>query len=203
MVRKTVKYHAINVNKVTDVSFLSDRGNVFEATFKEYGFSCQQVVPQAFGSPFCQPSKLFIVPSGFADPKYYKILPALKRNKDKIKKFIESGGVMLAFGAIVEDYEYTWLPMTLKYHMWFKPRHVSMVRPDSPAALLVGPGERECDGFFTAHDGETVMAQDDGKAVLVYKKYGQGHIIASALHVYPSQKFLEWACSKERKTIPI
>jgi hypothetical protein len=188
---------------VTDVSFLSDRGNVFEATFKEYGFSCQQIIPQAFGSPFCQPSKLLIIPSGFADPKYYKILPSLERNKDKIKEFVGKGGVVLVFGAIVDDYEYSWLPMMLKYRMWFKPRHVSLVKPDSPAALLVEPGERECDGFFTEHDGETVMAQDDGKAVLVYKKYGQGHIIASAIHEYPDKRFIEWACSNERKPLTI
>lgn len=188
---------------MTDVSFLSDRGNVFEATFREYGFSCQQIVPQAFGSPFCQPSKLLIIPSGFADPKYYKLLPALERNKDKIKGFIEKGGVVLAFGAIVEDYEYGWLPMTLRYHMWFKPRHVSLVMPGSPAALLVEPGERECDGFFTGHDGDTVMAQDDGKPVLVYKKYGKGHIIASAIHEYPDKKFIEWACSEERKPLTV
>lgn len=188
---------------MTDASFLSDRGNVFEATLKEYGFSCQQVVPQAFGSPYCQPSKLLIIPSGFADPKYYKVLPALERNKEKIKKFIENGGVVLAFGAILEDYEYTWLPMKLKYDMWFKARHVNMAMPDSPAALLAGPGEQELDGFFTEHDGEAVMTQDDGKAVLVYKKYGQGHIIASALHVFPGQKFIEWACSGERKALTL
>ena len=188
---------------MTDVSFLSDRGNVFGATFKDYGFSCQQVIPQALGSPFCQPSKLLIIPSGFADPKYYKILPALERNKDKIRKFIEDGGIVLAFGAIVDDYEYGWLPMKLKYHMWFKPRRVSLVKPDSPAALLVESGERECDGFFTDHDGDTVMTQDDGKPVLVYKKYGKGHIIASAIHEYPDKRFIEWACSEGRKPITI
>lgn len=188
---------------MTDVSFLSNRGNVFEATFKEYGFSCQQIMPLAFGSPFCQPSKLLIIPSGFADPKYYKILPTLERNKDKIKEFIENGGIVLAFGAIVDDYEYSWLPMTLKYHMWFKARHVNLVKHDSPAALLVEPGERECDGYFTEHDGETIMTLDDGKPVLVYKKYGKGHIIASALHEYPSKRFIEWACSEERKPLTI
>jgi hypothetical protein len=188
---------------VTDVSFLSDRGNVFESTFKDYGFSCQQVIPQAFGSPFCQPSKLLIIPSGFADPKYYKILSALDRNKDKIRKFLEEGGILLAFGAMLEDYEYDWLPMKLKYHMWFKRRHVSLIMTDSPAALLMKPGELECDGFFTEHDGDTVMAQDDGKPVLVHKKYGKGHIIASTIHEYPDKKFIEWACSEGRKAITL
>jgi hypothetical protein len=188
---------------VTDVSFISDRGNVFEAAFKDYGLTCQQIVPQAFGSPFCQPSKLLIIPSGFADPKYYKILPALERNKGRIAEFIKKGGVVLAFGAMVEDYEYGWLPMNLKYHMQFKTRNVRLVRPDSPAALLLTPGEKDCDGYFTEHDGETIMALDDGRPVLVHKKYGEGHIIAAALHEYPDKKFLEWACSEGRKSLTI
>jgi hypothetical protein len=189
------------VNNVTDVSFLSDRGNVFEATFREFGFSCQQVVPQAFGSPYCQPSKLLIIPSGFADPKYYKVLPALERNKEKIKTFIEDGGVVLAFGAMLEDYAYDWLPMSLKYHMQFKTRSLRLAMPDSPAAKLVEPGRKDCDGYFTEHDGETVMTLEDGKPVLVHKKYGEGHIVASSIHEYPDKKFIEWACSIERKML--
>jgi hypothetical protein len=188
---------------VTDVSFLSDRGNAFEATFAEYGFTCQQVQPQAFGSPFCPPTKLLIIPSGFADQKYYKILPALERNEEKIHDFINEGGIVLAFGAMIEDYDYTWLPMKLKYHMQFKTRDVKLVKPDSPAALLLEPGTKDCDGYFTEHDGDTVMALDDGRPVLAHKQVGRGHIVAAALHEYPEKKFLEWACSKERKPITI
>ncbi len=188
---------------MTDASFLSDRGNVFEAPFKEYGFSCQQITLPAFGSPFCPPSKLLIIPSGFADPKYYKILPALERNNDKIKEFIEKGGILLVFGAMLEDYTYSWLPMNLKYHMQFKTRNIKLASPDSPAALLVEPGEKDCDGYFMEHDGEAVMTLDDGRPVLVHKKYGKGHIIASAIHEYPDKKFIEWACSGERIPLKI
>jgi len=184
---------------VTDVSFLSDRGNVFEAAFSEYGFTCQQVKPQAFGSPFYRPAKLLIIPSGFADPKYYKVLPALEQNKDKIKSFIENGGILLAFGAMLEDYTYGWLPMDLKYHMQFKTRNVQLVKPDSPAAMLVEAAQKDCDGYLTEHDGEAVMRLDDGKPVLVHKKFGRGHIIASSIHEYPDKKLIEWACSPERK----
>jgi hypothetical protein len=182
---------------VTDVSFLSDRGNVFEALLREFGMTCQQVVPQAFGSPFCPPSRLLIIPSGFADPKYYKILPALENNRDKIARFIDDGGIVLAFGAMVEGYSYDWLPMRLKYNMHFKSKNVRLIKPDSPAALLLEPGVKDCDGYFTEHDGETVMALDDGKPVLVHKAYGKGHIIAAALHEYPEKRFFEWACARD------
>lgn len=186
---------------MTDVSFLSDRGNVFEAVLREFGHTCQQVIPQAFGSPFCPPTKLLIVPSGFADPKYYKVLPALEKNKDKIAQFIENGGIVLAFGAMVEDYAYTWLPMKLTYRMHFKTKNVRLVKPEDPAAALVEPGEKDCDGYFTEHDGETVMALDDGKPVLVHKRYGKGHIVAAALHEYPAKGFFAWACSGEGRSL--
>lgn len=183
---------------MTDAAFLSDRTNVFGALFKEYGLTCQQVVPQAFGSPFCPPFKLLIVPSGFADPKYYRVLPALERNADKIRGFINNGGIVLAFGAMLEDYTYDWLPMKLSYHMHFKERNVNLVSPDDPAASLIAPGILDCDGYFTESDGNTVMALDDGKPVLVTKKVGDGYIVAASLHQYPDKKFLEWACGKDR-----
>ena len=188
---------------MTDVSFLSDRGNAFEATFREYGYTCQQVQPQAFGSPFCPPTKLLIVPSGFADPKYYRILPALERNKDKIEEFLQKGGTVLAFGAMLTDYEYTWLPMKLKYHMHFKNRSVKLVNQSSPAALLVGPGQKDCDGYFTEHDGETVMVIDDGTPVLVHKQIGKGFIVACALHEFPEKNFIDQVCSKDRPLLVI
>lgn len=176
---------------------------MFEATFKEYGYTCQQIVPQAFGSPFCQPSKLLIIPSGFADPKYYKILPALERNAEKVKSFIENGGIVLVFGAMFEDHSYDWLPMILKYKMHFKTKKVNLIDPKSPAALLAEPGEMDCDGYFTEHDGDVVMALEDGKPALICKKYGKGYIIAASLHEYPSKKFMDWACSADRQPLTI
>lgn len=188
---------------MTDAAFISDRGNVFDGLFREFGLTCQQIVPQAFGSPFCPPAKLLIVPSGFADPKYYKVLPVLERSRENIARFVENGGIVLAFGAMVEDYAYDWLPMRLRYNMQFKARAVRLVKPDSPAALLVEPGVLDCDGYFTEHDGEAVMVREDGRPVLVHRAYGKGHVIAAALHEYPSKKFIDWACSHDRAPLTI
>lgn len=184
---------------MTDASFISDRGNVFEQLFTESGLTCQQVIPQAFGSPFCQPCKLLIVPSGFADKKYYKVLPSLEKSGDKVKKFIEEGGVVLAFGAMLDDYIYDWLPMRLRYTMRFKEVNVNLVDTSTPASVFIEPGKLDCDGYFTEHDGKVVMTMDDGKPVLIYKQVGKGHIVASSLHQFPSKKFLEWACGKGRE----
>ena len=201
IVKKTLKYVAIKYSNVPDASFLSDRGNVFAETFKEYGYTCQQIVPSAFGSPFCPATKLLIVPSGFADKKYYKLLPALERCAGQIEKFIENGGIVLAFGAMLDDYTYDWLPGKLSYHMQFKTRNVMLIDEKDPAATLIEPGEKDCDGFFTEYDGNVVMKDDLGRPVLISKKYGDGYAIAAALHEYPSKKFMDWACAPERKLI--
>lgn len=182
---------------VMDITVLSDlKGNMFEPVFKEYGFTCQQVLPQAFSSPFSVPTRLLVIPTGFASPTYYRMLPGLEKCKGRIGEFIEKGGVVLAYGALIDDYEYTWLPMRLVYQPLGKKHNVNLLKADSPAALLYGPGVRGCDGYFGEYEGDAVMALDDGKAVLVYKKYGDGHVIASGMFDYPDKKFVEWACSR-------
>jgi hypothetical protein len=183
---------------MTDALFVSDRGNAFSQAFEELGFACHQVVPGALGSPFCMPCKLLIIPSGFADPKYYKILSAIERNADKLRQFVEQGGILLVFGAMLDDYTYDWLPMKLSYHMKFKAVNVTLSDPADPAASFIEPGNLDCDGYFTEWDGNVVMAREENRPVLVSKKIGEGYVVAAALHQYPSKQFLEWACGKNR-----
>lgn len=186
-----------------DALFVSDRGNVFSKAFDEHGFTCDQVSPGAFGSPFCSPCRMLIIPSGFADPKYYRILPSIRNNADRIREFIENGGVVLAFGAMLTDYDYDWLPMKLSYHMHFKEVDVKLVDPDDPAAKFIAPGKLDCDGFFTENDGNVVMVREENKPVLVTKKVGKGYIVAASLHQYPTAEFVNWACDESRPFLQI
>lgn len=178
-----------------DITVLSDlKGNMFEPVFKEYGFSCQQILPQAFSSPFSVPTRLLVIPTGFASPTYYRMLPSLEKCKSRMEEFVEKGGIVLAYGALINDYEYSWLPMKLVYQPLGRRHNVSLVKADGSGAFLYGPGVRGCDGYFSEHDGDVVMALDDGKPVLVHKKYGEGHVIASGMFDYPDRRFVEWAC---------
>ncbi len=163
-----------------------------------------QVAPPALGSPYVPPAKLFIVPSGFADPKYYKgISAALERNAEKIEEFVRNGGVVLACGAMLEDYDYDWLPGKLSYHMKFKEVDVRLVSPADPAATFMKPGKVDCDGYFTAWDGNVVMAREEDRPVLVSKNIGKGYVVAAALHQWPSPQFLQWACGSDREPLQI
>lgn len=189
---------------MSDAMIISNRGNVFETLFAESGIGGIQVAPQAFGSPFAPPTKLLIVPSGFADPKYYAGVPqALERNAEKIGAFLEHGGVVLAFGAMWEDYDYDWLPVKLSYHMKFKETDVRLVEATDPAAALVAPGVLDCDGYFTAWEGNVVMVREENRPVLVSQPIGKGHLVAAALHQWPSAAFLRWACGPDREALTI
>lgn len=189
---------------MTDALIISNRGNVFEALFAENGLSSMQVAPSAFGSPFVPPAKLLIVPSGFADPKYYRgTLPALEANAHKIEAFLEKGGVVLACGPMLEDYDYDWLPVKLSYHMKFKEVDVRLVDPSDPAAAFVAPGKLDCDGYFTAWDGNVVMVREEDRPVLISQKVGKGHVVGTSLHQWPSPQFLRWACGSEREPVSI
>ena len=188
---------------MTDALFVSDRGNGFSQAFEDMGFACHQLMPGALGSPFCMPCKLLIIPSGFADSKYYKILKPVENNADKIRQFVEHGGVLLVFGAILDNYKYDWLPMKLSYQMKFKEAEVKLTDPSDPAASFIAQGKLYCDGYFTEHDGNVVMENADGFPVLITKKVGDGYIVAVSLHQLPSKQFLEWACPKGKKEFNI
>jgi hypothetical protein len=189
---------------MTDALIISNRGNVFESLFAEHGLSSMQVAPAALGTPFVPAAKLFIVPSGFADPKYYKgTQAALEREAEKIGEFIGNGGIVLACGPMLEDYDYDWLPAKLTYHMKFKEVDVRLVDASDPAASFAEPGKLDCDGYFTAWDGNVVMVRDDDRPVLVSRKVGKGYVIGAALHQWPSPAFLKWACGDARKPVKI
>jgi hypothetical protein len=189
---------------MTDALIISSRGNVFESLFAENGMSSMQVAPGAFGSPLIPPTKLLIVPSGFADPKYYKgTHPALMWSADKIREFIENGGFVLACGPMLEDYDYDWLPVKLSYHMKFKEVDVRLVDPSDPAASFVKPGMLDCDGYFTAWEGNVVMVREENRPVLISQKVGKGYVVATSLHQWPSPEFLKWACGNGRDPVQI
>lgn len=178
---------------------LEGKGNAFGPVFADYGYCCQQIAPQALGSPFCPAFRLLVVPSGFAARNYYSDLTAaLERCEAQIGRFVEKGGIVLVYGPLVEEYDYPWLPARLNYR--FSPRNQGMkiVMPESPVAGFVRQGTVGCDGYFTEHEGDVVLADEDGKPVLVCQKYGRGHIIAAGTFHYPEKAFVDWACSADR-----
>ena len=150
--------------------------------------------PQLLASPFYRGRfTALVIPTGFANPLYSRLLPALRASSRRIARFLESGGRILVFGAADNRPDaYDWLPFRLTYRHAYAPRRISFT-PGSPWANLVegfDAGAMECDGTFPDHDGTAVAATDTGEAVVVEKAVGRGLVLAATLHEYPSRSFL-------------
>ncbi|MCD1295037.1 hypothetical protein CUJ83_08510 [Methanocella sp. CWC-04] len=189
---------------MTDVLVLLEKGDMFGPVLRSYGYNSQPIVPNAFGSQFCPPVKLLIVPAGFPRPNFYSFLRStLERNKDRIDNFVRNGGIVFSYGALMEEYTYDWLPVNVKYCSDPKKQSVKTINVDSPAAMIFEQGVQGCDGYLKEFDGEKIMASEDDKAVLVHKQLGDGHIIVSGMYDFPGKRFIDWACSPDRKPVKI
>jgi hypothetical protein len=188
----------------TDVFVLLEgKGNAFESVFAEYGYRCQQITPHALGSPFCPPFRLFVVPSAFTAPQFYvDLLPALGRCAGQIRSFVERGGIALVYGPfyrpMTDTYDYPWLPARFTYRYLPRRQEIKVAMRDSPLAGFVKPGTVGCDGYFSEYEGDVVLADEEGRPVLVCKKLGEGYIVVSGTFHFPEKAFADWACSPER-----
>jgi hypothetical protein len=185
---------------------LEGKGNAFEPVFAEYGHRCQQISPQALGSPFCPPFRLLIVPSAFTAPQFYDgIEPALERCAGQIRSFVERGGTILVYGPfyhpMTDTYDYPWLPDRFTYRYLPRKQEMKVAMPNSPLAGFVRPGTAGCDGFFTEYEGDVVLTDEEERPVLVSKKLGEGYIIVAGTFHFPEKPFVDWACAPDRKPV--
>ena len=134
-----------------------------------------------------------IIPTGFANPAYSNLLPALRAAAPRIKKFVENGGNLLVFGAAAAKPDsYDWLPFPVTYTHDCHPRHIESVS-DSVAMKIIDdydPRCIECDGSFPTHEGLQVGIAESAD-VIIEKKVGSGKIIVTSIHEYPSRAFLK------------
>ena len=91
-----------------------------------------------------------IIPTGFGNPQYSNLLPALRAASARIRHFVENGGNLLVFGAATDKPDiYDWLPFSVTYRHDCYPRQV-VCSPGSAAGSLVedyDPSSIECDGI--------------------------------------------------------
>ena len=78
-------------------------------------------------APFFRGSfSCLIIPTGFANPAYCRLLPALRASSDRIQKFVENGGNLLVFGAAIDRPDvYDWLPFPVTYRHEVFPREIT------------------------------------------------------------------------------
>lgn len=170
------------------------------------GSSCQMLSPQLLAAPFFRGRlTAMIIPTGFANRRFSRMLPALRASSERIKRFVEAGGKLLVYGAMdPAPGVYDWLPIPLAYHHEYFRTSVVRNTPANPYCCIIDGFEDdcvECDGYFTGFEGEAVLSTPDGRAVMVGSALGQGVIVITSVHEYPSRAFIDLFCNGERETL--
>ncbi len=192
-------WYAVSFLSMSDVMLLWDDPLLFEKLFKEAGLKCQRVLSSSLGTPFLPPCRCVVVPTGFANPAYTKVGKGIESNGKKLEGFVRSGGVLLIFGPLVTKYDYSWLPVELSYVESHGQTGLEVVGDHTACSIVAGDVTVECDGYFSDTDGRVVMKNDDGHPVLVVWELGEGTIIATTLHEFPSVDFLKCVVGGAKK----
>ncbi|MDQ1252136.1 MAG: hypothetical protein QG646_1251 [Euryarchaeota archaeon] len=186
---------------MSDVILLWDSPLLFEKLFVEYGLECSRAVSTSLGTPYLPACKVLILPTGFANKQYTKTGVGLERSKYSLEKFVTKGGTLLIFSPLVPEYDYEWLPFTLKYVMEENPcsPHPEGTHDAQKLVQNITP-PLGCDGYFAETDADVVLKDDNGRPIMVAKEIGDGIIVATTIHELPAADFFECrvACTMKK-----
>jgi hypothetical protein len=189
---------------IRQCALLWDEKLVFSRYIEECGVTCEQVTPHMIAAPFYRGRfTSLIIPTGFANPAFSGLLPALKAAAPRIRRFVREGGRLLVFGAASGRADaYDWLPIRLRYHHLYGPVNLTLDRDNPWASLVEGydTGCIECDGYFTDFEG-SVIARSGEHPVMIATSLGRGEIVATTIHEYPSRPFLASFCAAPEETL--
>lgn len=183
---------------MSDIAFIGESSFLYQKLFAEAGVSYQFVSADLLGSPFLPRFKVIIIPTGFANPLYSKALAGLQRASSRVADFVRGGGILTVFGPMVAEHRYDWLPLPLEYVCELGSQSISPSSHECTCILCTSTPE--CDGFLIPGQGfETVLKDGKGRAVLVAGRLGEGLILATSVHEFPSVKFMRWAVSRAKE----
>lgn len=170
----------------------------FNRYIEESGISCELITPHMLAAPFFRPIiTCLIIPTGFGNPAYSNLLPALRSSSERITRFVENGGNLLVFGAAIDKPDaYDWLPFPLQYTHDHHPRDITC-SSSSETRLIIEDYDTsciECDGTFSTFDADCPGRAGDS-AVILEKKVGMGMIVVTTVHEFPSRAFLQHFCT--------
>lgn len=186
---------------MTDVMLIWDTPLLFEKLFVDNDLKCQRILSHAVGTPFLPPCKCIIIPTGFANPDYTKIVAGIERNGRAFEKFVKNGGILVVFGPMVSEYHYDWLPMKLTYVQEHGSTRVQKVDEHGAQSIISDVDidtPIECDGYFSGTDADVLLNNSDGKPIMVAKDIGDGMVIATTIHEFPSADFLSWIMERAK-----
>lgn len=186
------------------VAVLWDGPVLFTRLIEDCGHTCELVTPHLLAAPFFR-RRLhgLVIPAGFACPGYTSVLAALRAIRPRIRRYVEEGGTVLAFGAGSDLPDaYDWLPAPVTYRYGFSV--ISLKPSDHPFVSILedGTGEVSIDGTVHATGGDRpsqVILQAPKGPVMLDIPYERGRILVASLHEYPSHRFIREFCTRERE----
>ncbi|QSZ66112.1 hypothetical protein RJ40_00635 [Methanofollis aquaemaris] len=191
----------------TKAAVLWDQPGTFNRYVDECcGICCEHLTQHLIAAPFFRGRYVaLVIPTGFANQAYSRLLPGLRAASGRIERFVENGGRLLVFGAADErPGAYDWLPFEVEYRFEFGQRSLGFADGEERYAPILDGYDLaavETDGFFPAHEGEVVAGTPEGQAVIIRKDIGDGEILVTSTHEYPSAKFMGTFCTAERETL--
>ncbi len=176
----------------------------FNRYIEECGIACELVTPHMLAAPFYRGTfSCLIIPTGFANPAYSNLLPALRASSSRIEQFVEHGGNLLVFGAAANKPDaYDWLPFPVTYLHDCHPRRIECTADGQCGTLIddYDPSCIECDGNFPSHEGEC-RGVAESCDVIIEKNIGDGRVIVTSIHEFPSRRFLKEFCNSGKETV--
>ncbi len=180
---------------MSQIAVFWDNKMMFHTVVADAAGPVEAVSPLMLAAPFYHGSfASIIIPTGFGNTHYSKMLPALRACASRIENFLEDGGKMMVFGAAdAEPKCYDWLPVDVDYHFEFM-EHATTVDSSSPFSNLADGYDLQklpCDGWFEKCDGKALItSQTKNTPVMAEWKIGNGTLLLASVHEYPSVLFL-------------
>ncbi|HZD42698.1 MAG TPA: hypothetical protein VE134_01440 [Methanomicrobiales archaeon] len=186
------------------VGLLWDTPQIFSRFLEDCNLCCEVVTPHLLAAPFYRRRfSLLIVPTGFGNPAYSRLLPALRASSARIERYLERGGTMLVFGASVDRSDaYDWLPFHVTYHQNYG-EHPVHFESEGYASLLQGydTGSIACDGYFPEYEGSVLARDESGQALLIAGEVEEGLSLITTFHEYPSRAFMGQFCDEKKEIL--
>ena len=203
--------HNYTVKHMKRAALIWDSPLLFSRLLSDSGYQCDEVTPHLLAAPFFRGNySVIVVPGGFGEPKYSRVLPALKALAPRFKRYVSNGGIVLLFGAASENQDvYQWLISGISYHFGFFEAEIIPKHSESTSTTPLLPvADKDSDssnvyyfdGYLTCD--ETVPHPFQVLASAVYPdtcievpvcisiQKENGVIFISTIHEYPTPTFL-------------
>ncbi len=166
---------------------------------------CEAVTPLMLAAPFYKGRYTgVIIPTGFGNLQYSKLLPALRAVSDRIEEYLENGGRLFVYGAADPanaSNPYDWLPVEVEYHFEFAEHRLTVDEFSPWKSLFDGYnlGAFPTDGWFTGYPGKPVAVAENGFPIFVECRVGKGTLLLATAHEYPADAFLKMFGAADQK----